>query len=33
MALAEYTISPNWFFTIQDMYNSGNEDENKDYTI
>lgn len=29
MALAEYTISPNWFFTIQDMYNYGNEDESK----
>ena len=25
MALLEYTISPNWFFTIQDMYNHGNE--------
>ena len=29
MALAEYTISPNWFFAIQDMYNYGNEDESK----
>jgi|TARA_B110000240_G_C13482893_1_gene446082 hypothetical protein len=29
MALAEYTISPNWFFTIQDMYNYGNDDESK----
>ena len=25
MALLEYTISPHWFFTIQDMYNYGNE--------
>ena len=25
MALIEYTVSPNWFFTIQDMYNHGNE--------
>ena len=25
MGLIEYTISPNWFFTIQDMYNYGNE--------
>ena len=25
MALIEYTISPNWFFTIQDMYNHGHE--------
>ena len=24
MILAEYTISPNWFFTFQDMYNWGN---------
>ena len=29
MALAEYTISPNWFFAIQDMYNYGNENESK----
>ena len=29
MALAEYTISPNWFFTVQDMYNYGNDDESK----
>ena len=29
MTLAEYTISPNWFFAIQDMYNYGNEDESK----
>tara|TARA_B100001250_G_scaffold125539_2_gene106764 strand:- start:14338 stop:16023 length:1686 start_codon:yes stop_codon:yes gene_type:complete len=25
MGLLEYTISPHWFFTIQDMYNYGNE--------
>ena len=25
MGLVEYTISPHWFFTIQDMYNYGNE--------
>ena len=29
MILAEYTISPNWFFAIQDMYNYGNYDEEK----
>ena len=29
MVLAEYTISPNWFFTIQDMYNYGNYYEEK----
>ena len=29
MVLAEYTISPNWFFAIQDMYNYGNYDEEK----
>ena len=29
MGLAEYTISPNWFFAVQDMYNYGNEDESK----
>ncbi|MAW21166.1 MAG: hypothetical protein CMD16_02075 [Flavobacteriales bacterium] len=29
MGLLEYTISPNWFFQIQDMYNWGNEDVNK----
>ena len=25
MGLIEYTISPHWFFTVQDMYNYGNE--------
>ena len=25
MALIEYTISPHWFFAVQDMYNHGNE--------
>jgi len=25
MALLEYTISPHWFFAVQDMYNHGNE--------
>tara|TARA_B100001142_G_C14336875_1_gene656244 strand:+ start:724 stop:2382 length:1659 start_codon:yes stop_codon:yes gene_type:complete len=29
MALLEYTISPHWFFTIQDMYNNGHEDVSK----
>lgn len=27
--LAEYSISPSWFFAIQDAYNYGNPDENK----
>ena len=29
MCLVEYTISPNWFFAVQDMYNWGNEDVEK----
>ena len=29
MALIEYTISPHWFFTVQDMYNYGNENPAK----
>ena len=29
MILTEYTISPNWFFAIQDMYNYGNYDQEK----
>ena len=29
MALLEYTVSPHWFFTVQDMYNYGNEIEEK----
>ena len=29
MGLLESTISPNWFFAIQDMYNWGNKDVNK----
>ena len=29
MGLLEYTISPNWFFAIQDMYNWGNPDISK----
>ena len=29
MMLVEYTISPNWFFAIQDMYNYGNYYEEK----
>jgi len=29
MGLAEYTISPHWFFAVQDMYNWGNHDVNK----
>ncbi len=29
MGLLEYTISPHWFFVVQDMYNWGNEDVSK----
>jgi len=29
MGLLEYTISPHWFFSIQDMYNWGNEELSK----
>ena len=29
MGLIEYTISPNWFLSIQDMYNYGNENIDK----
>jgi len=29
MGLLEYTISPNWFFAVQDMYNWGNENVDK----
>ncbi|MFT5072442.1 MAG: hypothetical protein ACI8V8_002417, partial [Chitinophagales bacterium] len=29
MGLAEYTISPHWFFAVQDMYNWGNYDVSK----
>ena len=29
MGLAEYTISPHWFFAVQDMYNWGNHEVNK----
>jgi hypothetical protein len=29
MALLEYTISPHWFFTVQDMYNNGHENTSK----
>ena len=29
MGALEYTISPNWFFSIQDMYNWGNENVDK----
>ena len=29
MLLAEYTISPNWFFALQDMYNYGNHYEDQ----
>ena len=29
MGSLEYTISPNWFFSIQDMYNWGNENIDK----
>ncbi|MGB1112032.1 MAG: DUF6029 family protein [Schleiferiaceae bacterium] len=27
MALAEYSIAPHWFFSVQDIYNYGNPDE------
>ena len=29
MGLAEYTISPHWFFAIQDLYNWGNKNPDK----
>ncbi len=29
MLMAEYSVSPNWFFSISDQYNYGNPDENK----
>ncbi|MBT3612466.1 MAG: hypothetical protein HN522_05955 [Flavobacteriales bacterium] len=29
MGLVEYTISPHWFFAVQDMYNWGNHDVEK----
>ena len=29
MLLAEYTVSPNWFFSLSDQYNYGNPDSNK----
>ena len=29
MGLVEYTISPHWFFAVQDMYNWGNHDAEK----
>ena len=29
MGLAEYTISPHWFFAVQDMYNWGNHEVSK----
>jgi len=31
MGMIEYSVSPNWFFTVQDQYNYGNE--NKDMQI
>ena len=31
MALVEYTMSPNWFFAIQDLYNFGNDDQKNHY--
>ena len=31
MALVEYTMSPNWFFAIQDLYNYGNDDQKNHY--
>ena len=27
MALAEYSVAPHWFFSVQDIYNSGNAAE------
>ena len=29
MGLAEYTISPHWFFAVQDLYNWGNKNPKK----
>ena len=29
MGLVEYTVSPHWFFAVQDMYNWGNHDLEK----
>ena len=29
MGLAEYTISPHWFFSVQDLYNWGNKNPDK----
>lgn len=29
MALLEYTISPNWFFSVMDQYNIGNDDNSQ----
>lgn len=29
MLLAEYSVSPNWFFSVSDQYNYGNPDESK----
>ncbi len=31
MALAEYSISPNWFFTVQDQYNFNNPQSDNTY--
>ena len=33
MGLFEYKLSPNWFFSIQDMYNYGNPDKPHYYSI
>ena len=29
MALAEYSVAPHWFFSVQDIYNYGNADESQ----
>ena len=31
MALAEYTISPHYFFALQNLYNYGNDDKKLNY--
>ena len=33
MGLVEYKLSPNWFFSIQDMYNYGNLDKPHYYSF
>ena len=33
MALLEYSIAPHWFFSIQDIYNYGNPDQQLHYPL